>query len=66
MWLRSSLTTALDEITLSEWEIKSPKNEIPKVEDLILYLDSRSQVLEAIESSKNISKIFDVGYENKN
>lgn len=60
------ICTKLDAITLSEWEMKSPKNEIPKVEDLVLYLDSRSQVLEAIESSKNISKIFDVGYENKN
>jgi len=58
--------TKLDAITLSEWEMKSTKNEISKVEDLVLFLDSRSQVLEAIESSKNISKIVDLGYENKN
>jgi len=60
------ICTKLDAITLSEWEMKSPKNEISKVEDLVLFLDSRSQVLEAIESSKNISKIVDFNYENKN
>ncbi|KAL4104961.1 hypothetical protein QTP88_020236 [Uroleucon formosanum] len=59
------ICTKLDAITLSEWEMKSPKNEISKLEDLVLFLDSRSQVLEAIESSKNISKIADFGYKNK-
>ncbi|KAF0729511.1 Integrase catalytic domain-containing protein, partial [Aphis craccivora] len=60
------ICTKLDAITLSEWETKSSKNEISKVADLILFLDSRSQILEAIESSKNISKIVNFVSENKN
>lgn len=51
------ICTKLDAATLSEWETKSPKHEIAKVEDFIAFLDARSQVLEAIESSKNITKI---------
>jgi len=60
------ICTKLDAITLSEWETKSSKNEISKVADLILFLDARSQILEAIESSKNISKLVEHVSENKN
>jgi len=42
----------LDVNTLSQWESKSPKNEITKVNDLIQFFNARSQTLEAIESSK--------------
>jgi len=60
------ICTKLDAITLSEWEMKSPKNEMSKVKDLLLFLDARSQVLEAIESSKNIATVVDFISENKN
>lgn len=60
------ICTKLDAITLSEWETKSSKSEISKVADLILFLEARAQVLEAIESSRNISKIGDLVPGNKN
>jgi len=42
-----------------------PKNEMSKVKDLVLFLEARSQVLEAIKSSKNIAKFIDFSSENK-
>lgn len=46
----------LDESTLSAWEAKTSKTEVAKVHELITFLDERSELLEAIESSKNIAK----------
>lgn len=60
------ICTKLDALTLSEWETKSPKNEISKIEDLVSFLNARSQVLGAIESSKNKSKGVDNMLENRN
>lgn len=48
------ICTKLDANSLTEWEVKSPKIEIAKVEDLMIFLDERSQILQAVESSKNL------------
>ncbi|KAL4123429.1 hypothetical protein QTP88_015607 [Uroleucon formosanum] len=48
------ICTKLDANSLTEWEVKSPKTEIAKVEDLMIFLDERSQILQAVESSKNL------------
>ncbi|XP_025407177.1 uncharacterized protein LOC112681125 [Sipha flava] len=47
------ICSKLDSNTLTEWEVKSPKTEIPKIEDLMIFLNDRAQILEAVESSKN-------------
>jgi len=44
----------LDTITLSKSESKASTNYVSNVEYLIIFLDKRSHVLEAIETSRNI------------
>lgn len=48
--------TKLDTNTLTDWETKSPKDKIAKVDELVTFLNERSKILEAVESSKNIVK----------
>ncbi|XP_060846095.1 uncharacterized protein LOC132925744 [Rhopalosiphum padi] len=42
------ICSKLDSNTLTEWEVKSPKTEIPKIENLMIFLDDRAQILEAV------------------
>uniref|UniRef100_A0A2S2QB76 Uncharacterized protein n=1 Tax=Sipha flava TaxID=143950 RepID=A0A2S2QB76_9HEMI len=56
----------LDTDTISEWEIKTPIDELAKVDDLIEFLDSRFRVLEAVESAKNMNKSVNTVFEYKN
>lgn len=60
------ICTKLDTNTLTEWEMKAPKNAIAKVEELIIFLNERSQTLEAVESSKNIVRNIKYATEIKN
>jgi len=47
--------TKLDVSTISEWEVKVPKYKVPNVEELMLFLEERSQVLKAVKSARNIA-----------
>lgn len=60
------ICTKLDGNTLCEWEKKASKNKLSKVEELITFLGARSQMLEAIDASKDMIKTTDLSSENKN
>ncbi|XP_050063234.1 uncharacterized protein LOC126552559 [Aphis gossypii] len=45
----------LDKTTLKEWEARAPCAEVPKLSELITFLDSRFKILESIETVKNIN-----------
>lgn len=60
------ICTKLDANTISKWEIKTPKDELTKVDHLIEFLDSRFHVLEAIESARTLVKSADTMVEHKN
>ena len=46
--------------------MKAPKNVIAKIKELIIFLNERSQTLEAVESSKNIVRNIKYATEIKN
>lgn len=49
------IATKLDSSTLKAWETVSPKNEIPKVQVLLEFLEKRFKIMEAVETSSNIN-----------
>jgi len=49
------LCSKLNNETLKEWEIKSVKDKIPSVTELIQFIEDRFQISESIESSKIIN-----------
>ncbi|XP_060841938.1 uncharacterized protein LOC132922439 [Rhopalosiphum padi] len=49
------IATKLDSSTLKAWETVSPKNEIPKVQVLLEFLEKRFKIIEAVETSSNIN-----------
>lgn len=56
----------MDVDTVSEWEVKIPRGEIPKVAELLDFLDLRFHILEAVETAKNITKTSNIVNDNKN
>jgi len=49
------IATKLDSGTLKVWETVSPKNEIPKVQVLLEFLEKRFKIMGAVETSSNIN-----------
>ncbi|KAF0708604.1 Dimer Tnp hAT domain-containing protein, partial [Aphis craccivora] len=49
-----------------DWEIKTPRDEVPKVIELLDFLDSRFHILEAVESAKHMNKTSNIVNDNKN
>jgi len=49
------IATKLDSSTLKAWETTAPKNEIPKVQVLLEFLEKRFKIIEAVEASSNIN-----------
>jgi len=56
----------MDTDTISDWEIKTPRDELPKVIELLDFLDSRFHILEAVESAKHMNKTSNIVNDNKN
>lgn len=54
------INSKMDVDTISEWEVKTPRDELPKVAELIEFLDSRFHILEAVESAKNMHKTANI------
>lgn len=49
------ISIKLDKITLKEWESRAHCTEVPKLLELITFLESRYKILESIEAVKNIN-----------
>jgi hypothetical protein len=49
------ISIKLDKITLKEWESRAHCIEVPKLYELIIFLESRYKILESIETVKNIN-----------
>lgn len=49
------ITSKLDSSTMREWETIASKTEVPTIDSLIDFLQSRFRILEAVESSKQIN-----------
>jgi len=60
------ISTKLDVDTIGEWEMKTPRGEMPKVAELLNFLDSRFNILEAVETAKRLVKTSNIGNDNKN
>lgn len=60
------INTKMDTDTISDWEVKTPRDKLPKVIELLDFLDSRFHILEAVESAKNMTKTSNSVNDNKN
>jgi len=49
------ISIKLDKITLKEWESRAHCIEVPKLSELITFLESRYKILESIETVRNIN-----------
>jgi len=60
------ISTKLDVDTIGEWEVKTSRGEMPKVAELLDFLDLRFHILEAVKMAKNLTKTLNIVNENKN
>jgi len=60
------ISTKLDADTIGEWEMKTPRGEMPKVAELLDFLESRFHIVEAVETTKSIVKTSNIGNDSKN
>ncbi|CAI6344247.1 unnamed protein product [Macrosiphum euphorbiae] len=49
------ISIKLDKITLKEWESRAHCTEVPKLSELITFLESKYKILESIETIRNIN-----------
>jgi len=60
------ISTKLDADTIGEWEMKTPRGEMPKVAEQLDFLESLVHIVEAVETAKSLVKTSNIGNDSKN